>query len=569
MDCLSKVGEGFRNEGPPAHAQSPAHAQPLAHAQPPTQPQPPMLAQPPTHAQTPAHAVHLPSRLGNSQSHSQQEPLVPKPAPNLHAQTAIPNARIPNSNAEAHHTTNQFAQHSQNQMPQRQMPQRQISQHQMPQHQISPHPITSNQLTHDQLTHNQPTHNQLAHNLLAHNQLAHNQLSHHQLTHYQLAHHLSHPLLTKHMFHSMSSHPSSHPLLRPSSSPHPMAHPLAPPSKTSPTMTPPTMAPPMRPTLTPETICDHLFDPMFELTTPISETSRKTWMAEEDKVILDAVTRIGFRWRSIAALLPGRSDDAVRNRWNRLQEAIKEGNAKPKQGGYKCSKCGQPKRHHICTWVPPPREQFAAAQAAHAAHAAQAAHGAGCSGSCYLGADGAMSKPQPQRKPKSTNASGEAQRTSWTAMEDAIIRRGVAQVGTKWSVISAQLRGRTEHAVRNRWHRLQSAFASATVSAAAARSNTDDYAFPGCWNGAARATALQGFVEDSFAPPPRYAYGAPTPYPNPGAYTNKPHQLAPPYYLHADYQTAHGYPTAYAPSGLPQLEVEPDSFVGHREAQRD
>ena len=81
MDCLLKVGEGFRNEGPPAHAQSPAHAQPLAHAQPPTQPQPPMLAQPPTHA----HAVHLPSRLGHSQSHSQQEPLVPKPAPNLHA----------------------------------------------------------------------------------------------------------------------------------------------------------------------------------------------------------------------------------------------------------------------------------------------------------------------------------------------------------------------------------------------------------------------------------------------------------------------------------------------------
>ena len=32
---------------------------------------------------------------------------------------------------------------------------------------------------------------------------------------------------------------------------------------------------------------------------------------------------MGCRWRLIAAQLPGRSDDAVRNRWSRLQEAEK------------------------------------------------------------------------------------------------------------------------------------------------------------------------------------------------------------------------------------------------------
>ena len=46
---------------------------------------------------------------------------------------------------------------------------------------------------------------------------------------------------------------------------------------------------------------------------------RRVWLEEEDRTILDTVREIGFRWRTIASYLPGRSDDAVRNRWNRLQ----------------------------------------------------------------------------------------------------------------------------------------------------------------------------------------------------------------------------------------------------------
>ena len=88
------------------------------------------------------------------------------------------------------------------------------------------------------------------------------------------------------------------------------------------------------------------------------ELTRKPWLASEDQTIIDSVHSMGFKWRVIAGMLPGRSDDAVRNRWNRLQEAMRDGmpprllgSDRPK-AGYKCSKCGQPKRNHVCTYQP-------------------------------------------------------------------------------------------------------------------------------------------------------------------------------------------------------------------------
>merc|ERR1719502_189032 len=43
------------------------------------------------------------------------------------------------------------------------------------------------------------------------------------------------------------------------------------------------------------------------------------WTNTEDLTILAAVRRIGTQWQRIASQLPGRTADAVRNRWHRLQ----------------------------------------------------------------------------------------------------------------------------------------------------------------------------------------------------------------------------------------------------------
>jgi len=187
-----------------------------------------------------------------------------------------------------------------------------------------------------------------------------------------------------------------------------------------------------------------------------ADRPRIVWTNEEDSIILNGVAQMGYKWRRIAAQLPNRSDDAVRNRWHRLEESRRHQEEKIRAAessgtletaadgsaalaapsapsGYKCSRCGQPKKHHICL---APATMSTIPDAGARAKRPKLA--------C---------RPDPLRVYSDVEPG--SQRLTWTRREDAIILRTVAEIGPKWLDIAAKLPGRTDHAARNRYHRLQ------------------------------------------------------------------------------------------------------------------
>lgn len=222
----------------------------------------------------------------------------------------------------------------------------------------------------------------------------------------------------------------------------------------------------------------------------VSALPRKEWSAEEDSLIRSGVERLGCRWRVIAAQLPGRSDDAVRNRWSRLQEALRGGpaGAGGSSGGTPAGSRRASKENGAAALSaqPAPTEATEGATGDRASSegdggsdkgstseetaAARCSSGGSAGGG---GSDVPAAKPRPVAKSSASAkaaarraADGAAaggggggekkERTSWTRAEDDVIMRGVAELGHKWYEIARRLPGRTDHAIRNRWSRLQS-----------------------------------------------------------------------------------------------------------------
>ena len=76
----------------------------------------------------------------------------------------------------------------------------------------------------------------------------------------------------------------------------------------------------------------------------------KTWTPQEDRLLLQAVDRLGKRWKGVQGthpLLQTRTISCIRNRYQRMAKgflARREGIAKNL-----CQACGQPRRGHTCT----------------------------------------------------------------------------------------------------------------------------------------------------------------------------------------------------------------------------
>jgi hypothetical protein len=80
------------------------------------------------------------------------------------------------------------------------------------------------------------------------------------------------------------------------------------------------------------------------------DDSSAQWSAAEDQITTEAVERFGCKWNLISSLVPGRTPASVRNRWHRIRRAARRReNAELPTSIYKCSRCGAPKKGHVCT----------------------------------------------------------------------------------------------------------------------------------------------------------------------------------------------------------------------------
>lgn len=143
------------------------------------------------------------------------------------------------------------------------------------------------------------------------------------------------------------------------------------------------------------------------------------WSEQEDLTILSCVRKLGTQWPLIARELPGRTSDAVRNRWHRLQQT------------------------HLLTDELHQRRVHEAAGALLLA-----------SGGPSTPAQIKMDPPPLVERINTCIKGADHGRAMWSPGEDALIEDGVRRFGCRWRQIAAALPGRSDSSVRNRWMRM-------------------------------------------------------------------------------------------------------------------